>query len=255
MARTVATAGYLTNATVFSNIISTSLGTIAIWIRPTGAASNATNVYDLPSAWADPGQNIGILRGTVSAGTDQIWAYGWDGAEKKVGSTFTNTAWNHAVWLHSGGNLFLYLNGTSAGSVAAGNIVVSGTVRIGSGNGAAQGFTGSFANFASWNVALTADEITALSRGMLPHRVRPGSLTTNVPVWGTHSPEIDLVAGRPNWTVTGTATIATTAPPVQPFSRHFWNQPVLEIAAPAGGRLLNVNPLDGLGNYYRGGAS
>lgn len=63
-------------------------------------------------------------------------------------------------------------------------------------------FYGRIAEAGIWNVVLDTSEISALARGALPLRVRPGSLVAYWPLWGRTSPEIDPV-GKYDMTVVG----------------------------------------------------
>lgn len=75
---------------------------------------------------------------------------------------------------------------------------------------------GRLCEFAKWDVLLNANEHLALSKGVSPLRVRTESLVIYIPLWGTHSPEIDIGPNHSTGTVTGT-TIAV-GPPVTLFT-------------------------------------
>lgn len=92
---------------------------------------------------------------------------------------------------------------------------------------------GSIASAGLWNAALTAKEIAALGQGVSPLYVRPGNLVGYWPLWGVHSPEIDLVGTPHVLTVTG-ATLGNHAP-VVPYNAHRWGTDGEEIAAAAAG--------------------
>ena len=76
------------------------------------------------------------------------------------------------------------------------------------------------AEAAYWSASLNASEAAALGAGISPRQIRPQSLVAYYPLWGTHSPEIDLTSGGNSLTVTG-ATKANHAP-VVPYSRKWW---------------------------------
>lgn len=93
--------------------------------------------------------------------------------------------------------------------------------------------SGRIAEVAIWNVALTDAEILALSGGLAPPYVQPGALIGYWPVWGLHSPEIDLTANNRTMTLTGTAQADHA--PVQPFSHRRWGTaPLIEVAVATG---------------------
>ena len=86
---------------------------------------------------------------------------------------------------------------------------------------------GRLAEAALFPVRLTGPEALALARGSSPFRLRPELNPCVWPLWGTHSPEIDLSSGNRNLTVTGTTAVAHA--PVTPFSRAVWGPAVFEL--------------------------
>jgi hypothetical protein len=95
-------------------------------------------------------------------------------------------------------------------------------------------YSGRVAEAAIWSVALADAEIAALAAGVLPYRVRPGSLLAYWPLWGQHSPEIDLAKGTFPLPVTG-ATLGNHAPVATAarIARGTYSLP--EVAAGGGG--------------------
>lgn len=84
-------------------------------------------------------------------------------------------------------------------------------------NDNARCFNGKLAWFCIWNgILLTQGEISALTQGELPFRIRPTSLVCCVPLWGFVSPEVDI-AGHTTAVVVGTAR--QNDPPVNLFTR------------------------------------
>jgi hypothetical protein len=85
----------------------------------------------------------------------------------------------------------------------------------GRGNDNLRTWDGRLAEFAIWNVLLSANECRALARGASPNSVRRQSLVGYWPLWGASSPEPGLPGG------TATVTGATPAPhaPVGPYVR------------------------------------
>lgn len=57
--------------------------------------------------------------------------------------------------------------------------------------------SGMVAEVAIWNVALTDDEVSILAKGLCPLFMRPASLVSYWPLWGSYSPEIDRVGDFP----------------------------------------------------------
>lgn len=89
---------------------------------------------------------------------------------------------------------------------------------------------GRLAEFAIWNVALSADEIYSLSRGISPHMVRPEALVWHPELYGNSSPEPDSVGGY-HMTVTGATKAAHDIRMVYPSSSRI----ILPAAAVGGG--------------------
>jgi len=141
--------------------------------------------------------NLSLSRGDIG-GNDRIWAYNWDGNEDRVGVAYSVDTWQHFAWVHGSGNLTLYKDGASAGSVASGNTAgLSGRVKLGQHylDASAVYLNGRVAEAAAWNVELTADELAALGKGVSPQSIRPASLTAYWPLVGQRNPEISLRAG------------------------------------------------------------
>jgi hypothetical protein len=100
--------------------ITAAAATVAAWVRPTDAASSSANSYSLPMIWGDTvGGFFGLHWGTIG-GAQNVWAYNWDGAERRVGGPYTQGRWVRALMVLGGGQLSLYLNGVPQGSVASG---------------------------------------------------------------------------------------------------------------------------------------
>jgi hypothetical protein len=141
-----------------STLMSASAGTIAAWVRVTMTAASGGNAYALPNILGDGANNFwGLHVGTIS-GTTGIWAYAWDGAEKRVSGPYTQNAWTRAVWVHAGGNLLLYLNGVPAGSVAAGAVSTTNLAAT-LGDPSTGHFSGQVDDVACWNRGLSAAEV------------------------------------------------------------------------------------------------
>lgn len=140
-------------------------------------------------------------------------------------------------WVHfavtSGG--LLYVNGSvkniSNGSVGlpsvSGATVTLGMGEVAENQGGSPGSIvgtgyadGVFAELAYYSDVLSGNEIAALARGISPLSVRPTAITNYWPLWGLHSPEINLVGGASSGTLTGTSQ--TSGPPTSPFLLDLW---------------------------------
>lgn len=135
-----------------------------------------------------------------------------------IGGVFTSTT-----------SRLVYLDG-AAGTLATTSITVSGVDRTTIGARYNSGTRGAYLNgkaaeCAVWNAALNALEMLALANGVCPYLIRPTSLVGYWPLWGLHSPEIDihpLIADSTLRALTLSGTAQTGGPPVEPWSRRFW---------------------------------
>jgi len=159
--------------------------TVSAWVRP--------DVVDSTRTFTKWGSTTGsnqflFLFGQVSA---DVRFFVRDDAA--VGASATKTGvfsagvWAHCAGTRSGNNVQVYVDGV-AGTGASASIGTTSVnnLRIGAaddGTGSVfQYWDGRIAELAIWSVALTADEITSLARGMSPLLVRPSSLVLWTPL-------------------------------------------------------------------------
>lgn len=164
-------------------------------------------------------------------------------AEAAASTTYSTGTWFHAAGVFaSSTSRIAYFNGGNSGSNTT-NITPSPLqiTQIGKASGPDEFYDGTIAEAGIWNVALDADEIAALGKGVSPLLIRPGSLAAYWPLIGRTSPEI-CVKGDFPMTVTGAAT-ADHPRIYYPRRRDIMTVPA---SAPAG---LAANPL------YGGGAA
>ena len=88
-------------------------------------------------------------------------------------------------------------------------------------------------SFGIWDVVLSEDEIKAAARGVHHRRIRPLSGKVLMPLWGIHSPEIDLTPNAITGTLTGTTRAATAAPVSSNWLSVSWSVPLIEVAVAA----------------------
>jgi len=81
---------------------------------------------------------------------------------------------------------------------------------------AARQCDGKLAHVAMWNIALVDDEAQALNRGVSPLLIRPNNLVMYFPLWGGHSPEIDIISGKTG-TINGSIPVGNNNPPTAPL--------------------------------------
>lgn len=148
--------------------------------------------------------------------------------------------WIHAGFTYAGGSNsgIMYHQGSSyatfSHSETTGDISQrTKKIEIGNADTSSLAFFGQAAWFCVWDSVLAPNEVAALFRGRTPIFVRPDKILGCYPLWGTHSPEIDLSPNQRGGVVTG-ATRGTSGPPVEPFSvmNNIW---VDDVSAPVGG--------------------
>lgn len=159
---------------------------------------------------------------------------------------FSANQWNHVYGDYTGSVWHIYFNGVLGASStdAIGPINNSVAASIGAINtGSIVNFSmATFAHAAVWNTNLTAGEISALAKGVLPLSIRPLSLRGYWPLDGLQSPEPDFSGNGNNGTLPNGSTPAA-GPPVMMFTPR-WPR---NIAAAAGGGIAFRRTLSDLG--------
>jgi Concanavalin A-like lectin/glucanases superfamily len=109
----------------FSTFASASTGTLVLWYQPTGTANSqgaacfeGERIYVIYSAGSG---DLGLYRNANLSGNDRLCASNFTGTEQLVSAAYTVNTWTHLAWVHGGGNLSLYKDGTLMGTVASGN--------------------------------------------------------------------------------------------------------------------------------------
>jgi len=211
---------YLVTLTDFAAILSKTTPTATSgWTFQSGGTGFGGSNDVLISARDSTGGQFGYTSGNIiAANTWNHWCYWFDGAG--VGSA---------------GRLKFYFNGVEQGltyPVAIGTTIASNAQPFEMGfttGGVDPYYDGRIAECGIWNVSLSISEIVALARGVRPNRLRPASLQFYAPLWGLHSPEVDLSTFRRSGTVTG-ATLANHAP-VTTFTTKAYSFPAQGVAA------------------------
>ena len=143
-----------------------------------------------------------------------VFTQGVGGYKVTNGSTALSTGvWYFGCTAYDGAALKVYLNGVEDGTGAFSGSAdtTTGSAVIGRlGDLSADHFNGKAAYVHIYNRGITQVEVTQLM-------YRPGSVTSGLvaylPLWGVHSPEIDLSGTGNSGTVNG-ATESTDGPPV-----------------------------------------
>jgi hypothetical protein len=200
--------------------------TLACWFYSDSIALNQTliGIYDASVAnqWFTL-QAMGAVIG------DKLWAQvqgGIGGAQAATSSGYSANTWHHACGVFaSATSRTVYIDGGSAGSDAA-NKTPSGLDRITVGymgdSTPTYALSGRVAWASIWSAALSAVEIASLAGGILPWKVRAANLKACYPLWGLHSPELDISGNGYDLTLTGTTR--ADDPPVAPFSMRMRGQ-------------------------------
>lgn len=173
------------------------------------------------SGWVDAGSTAGLFAADAGSNTSRGWHISKDSGSGKIIYThagiadYTTAISNPTGLFHvcivavSSTEVRVYINGTVDVQTVSGlsepldaGMVIGGTNRYGGLRLAAN-----YAEWAVWDVALTAAEVASLSKGFAPSLIRPGSLVNYWPIIGRYSPEIDVMGGG-GLTLTGTSAAA-----------------------------------------------
>ncbi len=142
--------------------------TVSVWVKPTRADGPAVppSEGELIAGNGSP-HLFGITRATWN-GSDRIWLWNLDkdGAIDILGVDFTPGEWVQITLRHTGGVLYAYRNGVSAGSVPSGTTQIpdgtgDGNLHIGGSSSAnpAAFFQGQIDEARFWNIALNETTI------------------------------------------------------------------------------------------------
>ena len=85
--------------------------TVLASFKGTGTPVNGTAAYDLPGIWRDGNAFLGLHWGTLNGGPLSLVAYSFDTDERRVVAPYTMGTQVRVAWVHTGGNLRLYVNG------------------------------------------------------------------------------------------------------------------------------------------------
>jgi len=190
--------------------------TMACWFR-SDDATISQRLLELHNSGVS-GDNFSLSAQGATAGDPVAFASTTTAGGGSVANTTTGysaNTWHHACGVTSAVNdRAVYIDGGSKGT-NTGSKTPSGinSFNVGRRGGTSPGvyFSGRVAEVGIWNVALSDVEVAALARGIAPPYIQPAALVGYWPVWGLHSPEIDLTPNNRTLTVTG-ATLADHAP-------------------------------------------
>jgi len=201
-----------------STVDITSDFTIALWNDKNEKAGNDNDRFC--SFNDDANNNFQFItdNNTVKYGIELLVAGAFK-AENLIYSTYIVDVWTHIAVTVAGNTVKFYVNGVETSSTGTAAIAPSGTnnYRIGvrSDLNSTTFFDGELAEFAIWSVALTDNEIAALSRGINPNQIRNDVLRQHLPIYGNDSPEVDLSGNNFDATLTSAPPKAASNPPVK----------------------------------------
>jgi hypothetical protein len=199
------------------NVVTTETHSLVMWFNP-GSISGTQVTWCQADSASDR-----VIAFVNSSGT--VTAKRTDGGSEGGAVTTVNTAsagvWSHLFWRSTSGDHIAILDGdtgnagTSAGTT---NLSPSGTVRSAVGcqslNGTQNAFYEGLVSWVViWDVALSDGEGLEMAAGRHPRSVRPADIVSCVPIWGEHSPEIDLIGGH-DWVVNNSVVAVVDQPPM-----------------------------------------
>lgn len=154
----------LSTAVATSSFFSVSLGSMTAWYTPTATGTTAGTCWEGRTIVGDLDKNL-ILAHRVDSGNEQLCGYNFDGtSDNVIGPVFSLNTSHHLAWVHTGGNLTFYVDGTAIGTVASGDTAgltsALALCAAGSGGNAASGVV---SEVRVYNVALSVNEIVALA--------------------------------------------------------------------------------------------
>lgn len=166
--------GLVNTGVVSSDLISFTTKTVSVWLYPTQApAVNASgSVYYGQRVVGDDATYFGIYITQLTDDTQKIYAYNWSGSAQSVGTPYNLNEWIHIVLVHSDGTLYIYKNGSLAGSVSSATTnALASDLHIGDyymSTNLYEGYIGKMDELALFNRALSEVEISDLyKRGAL----------------------------------------------------------------------------------------
>ena len=201
-------------------------GTVHAWYYPTWNTTTEANPRMVARTYRVSTLGLFDFCTYNGSGDGNSCYFGWYNSDASyvdsrykipAASIVTQNAWTSLAmtWVSTGATL-VYSNGsnaTSGGSYVAGSAncssfdISGNTNTLGNNPGDGSHYAGgSLAEYAIWNVVLSAAELSSLAAGVSPEFIRPASLTVYIPILG-QSTEPNYRSGSAG-TVTGTTSSA-----------------------------------------------
>lgn len=191
---------------------------LSAWVNPTSVVTSQTVIEIYDSA----GELDKFLFYLGSSSQVTLQSRRGAAIAQSTAGTLVANVWQHVGAVSSATNSrFSFLNGTKGTENTTTAVPTSlDSTSIGMDRDTTPGnaFNGMIAEVAIWNVAISDNEMVALSRGQSPLRIRRSSLVHYWPLWGNHSPEIPAIRGSFEMTASGGPSRGNHAP-VRLFSR------------------------------------
>lgn len=144
----------------------------------------------------------------IQNGTDIYYGVGFGTAYAGCSPTWKLNQWQHFCMTRTGSAVKIYNNGVQCSAFTeAGTSTGTTALEIGSGVDGLAKWSGKIAEFGLWNTHTRPNDIVRLAKGAGALDVNAGALVRYLPLWGTNSPETELVRGG-----VGTVTGATAFP-------------------------------------------
>jgi len=207
--------------------------TFSCWFKTTDL-TNPIMLFSLCNSLSDSNHFRLTCQGNVAG--DPLYFLAINGAGQ---NSITTTGYSSGVWHHacavgtSATSRDVYIDGGSKGSntnsVTPSSLNATGIGYIAKLTPSGY-FDGDIALACVWNVALGANEISSLAKGLHPKKVRPLSIAGGWNMEGIFSPEPDFSGTAKHMVVTGTTR--SNNPPVIPYRKAWWGSiPLIEAAA------------------------
>ncbi|MCP4475405.1 MAG: LamG domain-containing protein [Gammaproteobacteria bacterium] len=179
-----------------SHNIGTGDYTAAAWVVPESVSNSYHIVFG----------NNGYVPGfNTKVGSSGNWG-SYFGGNRASGNTLSIDTLYHLAWQRESGTLKFFQDGIQTGTThSVSTSMANDVASFGSNDGGSHFLIGQESHLSLWDVALSDNEMTALSRGVCPKRIRPANQWYYIPMWGDDDPEPDL-SGRGNTVsiITGT---------------------------------------------------
>lgn len=152
------------SSSAWTTYMSTTLGSMTAWVKPTGTAPSGSGPTDLGGVVNPTTNDAAVSRGvaTGQGSVDRLWAYCWDGSSTAIiGAAYTAGQWAHVAWVHSNATLWFYVNGTfiNLGSCNAMQSGATGTLVVGANYNSSSFLAGAVDEVRLYNRKLTAQDV------------------------------------------------------------------------------------------------